>query len=174
MTGLLLTDHVTYGAVDGVVTATTLIASATAAGIGPRKLLAIGLATLVADSLSMAFASGESVSRDSLRTALVTALAFVGVGGVPVVVRYLAEPGMPLAVTPLPSARTAMLASAAVLFLLGLRVGAVRRAAAAAAGGEAKRRDPAAMVVGGLRLVGIGAVVTLLSIGISRLVVLVA
>ena len=113
-----MTDHFVYGGIDGLVTASTLLASSAVVGIGSRDLLVIGLSTLVADSLSMAFASGESEQTgDPVATALITAAAFVLLGAVPVVTRYATG-----------SAVVALAASAATLIALSLLRGRGPRA----------------------------------------------
>ena len=108
----MTTDHFVYGGIDGLVTASTLLASSAIVGIASRDLLVIGLSTLVADSLSMAFAAGESENEDTgdpVSAALITAAAFVLLGAVPVITRYVAD-----------SAVAALFASAATLVALSL------------------------------------------------------
>lgn len=84
-----------YGASDGVITTTAVIASAAGASFEPRVGIILGLANLAADGLSMGASNylglkseleqrGASVSDEApWRHGAVTMLAFVVAGGIP-------------------------------------------------------------------------------------------
>ena len=86
-----------YGAVDGTVTTFAVVAASAGAGISSAVILILGVANLIADGFSMgssaylaASAEHDESARDTQKRAspkiigLVTFLAFVVVGSVPV------------------------------------------------------------------------------------------
>ena len=86
-----------YGAVDGTVTTFAVVAASAGAGISSAVILILGVANLIADGFSMgssaylaASAEHDESARDTQKRAspkiigLVTFLAFVAVGSVPV------------------------------------------------------------------------------------------
>ena len=102
-----------YGAIDGSVTTFAVVAGAAGANLSPAIVIILGFANLFADGFSMAASNYLSVKTKlevlakrghdhfevrPRKTALVTFLAFVSVGFVPLlsyVAGYFAEPGRP-------------------------------------------------------------------------------
>lgn len=113
-----------YGANDGIITSFAVVAGTTGAGLPPFVALALGLANLAADSVSMGASNYLGMKSEidvtgadarverPARHGLATLLAFVVTGAVPLVA-YLVSPAFGL--PPLPvAAALALLALAAV------------------------------------------------------------
>lgn len=166
-----------YGSIDGVITATILVVSTAVAGVAPHRALAVGVATLVADSLSMALASAESVEEnEAVMTALTTVGTFILGGMVPLVARW-AAPSSWFAGWESSSTYVAVAASAVALFALAVLRRRRRRdrALERAKGKEGEGGDEGASsefslasdLLEGTKLVAFGAVAVAVSMGIT-------
>lgn len=121
-----------YGANDGIITTFAVVAGVAGAGLEPRVVLILGGANLIADGLSMGVSdflgerseaqanssrAGTQPPRLIWLTGLVTFLAFVVAGALPLAPYFIQLLGFPL-----PSEhqlRVSILATLSVLFLVG-------------------------------------------------------
>lgn len=121
-----------FGANDGIITTFAVVAGVAGASLGAEIVLILGIANMVADGISMAVGDflgersekkydqqrlGGAIPGGLWKTGLVTFLAFVGAGTLPLL-PYLAEyVGVPLRAEM--RFTTSILATAGALFLVG-------------------------------------------------------
>jgi VIT1/CCC1 family predicted Fe2+/Mn2+ transporter len=152
-----------YGANDGIITTFAVVASVAGGGLPARVVLICGVANLIADGLSMAVGNYLSIrSHESVleaqglpeeeafprRHALATFAAFVGAGALPLI-PYIVPAAFP----------SGFLSSVAIAFVTMFVIGASRTFI-----GRVR------WWTGGLEMLGLGAVVTLVAYGAGALI----
>ncbi|MFZ1721569.1 MAG: VIT1/CCC1 transporter family protein [Microgenomates group bacterium] len=121
-----------YGANDGIITTFAVVAGVAGAGLSPSIILILGIANMIADGISMGvgdFLGERSEQRfrkqqeksselEGLwKTGLVTFIAFVVAGSLPLVPYVLAALGMPIAIAN--QFFSSIVATVFALFLIG-------------------------------------------------------
>lgn len=121
-----------YGANDGIITTFAVVAGVAGAGLSANIIIILGIANMIADGVSMGFGdflgersekrlikqqSGEVIPQGLWKTGVVTFIAFVGAGSLPLMPYFLAAVGVAI---PLDHQFLLSIISTAVtLFLVG-------------------------------------------------------
>lgn len=129
---------IVYGATDGVVTTTAVVAGAAGAAFDPRVGLVLGLANLAADGISMGASNylglkseleqdGRSVQKEQpWRHGLATTLAFIVAGAIPLLPYIALEESTPFLLALTLGMAAAVLAGVGAARALFLRRSALR------------------------------------------------
>jgi vacuolar iron transporter family protein len=84
-------SNIVYGGIDGTVTTFAVMAASIGSGLTGMTVAILALANVFADGFSMGVSSYESVideSEDPIRKAIITFIAFVAIGMIPVIAYY--------------------------------------------------------------------------------------
>lgn len=145
-----------YGANDGIVTTFAVVAGVAGASLAPKIVIILGIANMIADGMAMGFGdylgerseqnmrkkhTGRSTSKGLWKSGLVTFVAFVIAGSLPLLPYFLRAIGAPIIESS--QFNLSILSTAGALFL----VGSLRT-----------KFEERLWIYGGLEMLGIGAI----------------